>query len=286
MKKIIGQQSRLMGMEYKRVMPQSQLQTVGAFFLLDHFYERHFEPQDKIMQRSTGAHPHRGITTLTYVLKGSNEHIDSLGNHAIVNSGSVHWMKSGRGIVHNEGAPVEFQKQGGDFHLMQFWILLSDDEREDNPEYQPLVATDIPEKTLDDDGSLLRVLLGEYCSAKSPLPNGDGQFLYHLMLSPGQAFYFTKPRGEDLAILAAKGSLKVDKEMLKQSELLVFSGNECTLALINEEAEAVDVMLFGGQPYNESYYSSGPFVMKDYEGIVRAYQDYNVGEYGEIKNNN
>lgn len=271
-----------MGLEYVRVMPQAQLQTVGSFFLLDHFFERELLPQPSVGKRGTGPHPHRGITTLTYILKGSNEHLDSQGNHAIVESGSVQWMKSGRGIVHDEGPPEDFHKQGGDFHMMQFWLLLGDDEREDEPHYMPLTRQAIPEKEIDSQGSKLRILLGEYCGSVSPLPYRKSAFLYHLVLQPGALFYYTIPSSVSVAILPAKGDLSINKELLKQSELIACEGEETTLELLNTNNEAIDVMIFGGEPFGERFYSSGPFVMSDYEGIVQAHQDYNAGKYGEI----
>ena len=281
MKKILGQQGRLMGMEYVRVMPQAQLQTVGSFFLLDHFFERKLPPQE-LGHRNTGAHPHRGITTLTYIIKGKNEHLDSMGNHAVVDSASVQWMKAGRGIVHDEGAPEDFQASGGDLHMMQFWLLLRDDNRDDDPHYLPLRSDDVPEKVLDERGSVLRILLGEYCSAASPLPLDTDSFLYHLVLKPGSVFYYTIPEGNELALLAAKGEVWVNNELLPQSGLMASDATTDTVEITNQSAEPVDVMLFGGEPYGEPFYSNGPFVMKDYAGIVQAYQDLEAGKYGEL----
>lgn len=283
MKKIIGQKGRLMGMEYVRVMPQAQLQTVGSFFLLDHFFERNLPPEEHMAHRGTGAHPHRGIITLTYIVKGRNEHRDSRGHHAVVESGSVQWMMAGRGIVHDEAAPEDFQVKGGDLHMMQFWLLLGDQDRDDEPHYIPLMSASIPEKVLDEKGSVLRVLLGDYCSLQSPLPMRKFSFLYHLVLKPGASFFYTLPQGAELAVLAAKGAVRIDGEILEQSNLLAFNGAERTLKIANEMETTVDVMLFGGAPFGESFYASGPFVMKDYEGVVQAYQDYNAGKYGEIE---
>ncbi len=47
-------------------------------------------------------HPHRGIETITYVLAGTVEHGDSLGNRGTLGAGDVQWMTAGSGIMHQE----------------------------------------------------------------------------------------------------------------------------------------------------------------------------------------
>jgi redox-sensitive bicupin YhaK (pirin superfamily) len=161
---INGQQGRLMGLDYFRMMPHSDLKMVGSFFLLDHFPEQDVTAVSNPAGSNIGAHPHRGITTVTYVISGENEHRDSLGNHAVVNSGGLQWMKAGNGIVHDEGPTEAFLTTGGTVHMMQFWLVLNAEEREDTPDYYPLINENVQEKTIDDNGSKLRVLIGKYCS--------------------------------------------------------------------------------------------------------------------------
>jgi len=47
-------------------------------------------------------HPHRGIETVTYVLAGTVDHGDSLGNRGSLGAGDVQWMTAGSGILHQE----------------------------------------------------------------------------------------------------------------------------------------------------------------------------------------
>ena len=68
------------------------------FLLLDDF--RNNNPQD--YQLGFPWHPHRGIETITYILKGAVEHKDSLGNSGKLNDGDVQWMTAGSGILHQE----------------------------------------------------------------------------------------------------------------------------------------------------------------------------------------
>jgi redox-sensitive bicupin YhaK (pirin superfamily) len=68
------------------------------FLLLDDF--RNDIPQDYLA--GFPWHPHRGIETITYVLAGSVEHGDSIGNSGSIGAGDVHSMTAGRGIIHQE----------------------------------------------------------------------------------------------------------------------------------------------------------------------------------------
>lgn len=280
--KLEGQQGRLMGLNYFRMMPQPQLKLVGSFFLLDHFPFQNVAASPAHTNNNIGAHPHRGITTVTYVIEGENEHRDSLGNHAIVSSGGLQWMKAGSGIVHDEGPTTDFSSRGGLVHMMQFWLVLDAQERDDEPSYYPLHNSDVQEKVIDDAGSKLRVLIGSYCSLSSPVPYKREQFMYHLRLMPQNEFFYTLPADTEVAILNSRGALDVDGEELKESSLLAFDEEGRTLSLLNPSHEATDIMIFGGTPFGEAIYSQGPFVMGDRAGIVNAYDDFYAGKYGEV----
>jgi quercetin 2,3-dioxygenase len=68
------------------------------FLLLDDF--RNDRPED--YEAGFPWHPHRGIETITYVLAGTVDHADSLGNRGSLGAGDVQWMTAGRGILHQE----------------------------------------------------------------------------------------------------------------------------------------------------------------------------------------
>src|SRR5580704_7626889 len=103
-----------------RVIPASSLQGVGPFLLLDHSYPVTYQPG----RRSTPAineHPHRGLVSLTYVIKGEVEHIDSLGNHAFAADGGAHWLSCAKGVLHGERVSARVMESGGVVHAIQFW---------------------------------------------------------------------------------------------------------------------------------------------------------------------
>src|SRR5882762_5719831 len=93
-----------------RLLPNMYAKAVGPFVFLDHLLPAALSPGEPIKKANgSGAHPHRGIATLTYILNGEADHLDSKGHHAKVNSGGAQWMKAGNGIIHDEVVNVDPQ---------------------------------------------------------------------------------------------------------------------------------------------------------------------------------
>ena len=131
------------------------------FLLLDDF--RNNNPQD--YQLGFPWHPHRGIETITYILKGTVEHKDSLGNSGKLNDGDVQWMTAGSGILHQE-MPIGNYK--GEMHGFQLWANLPSNLKMTNPNYQDIKSSDI--KVInDDDGTIIKIIIGDYRGYKGCL---------------------------------------------------------------------------------------------------------------------
>src|SRR6266850_1621958 len=110
-------------------------------------------------------HPHRGIETITYVLAGTVEHADSLGNAGAIAPGDVQWMTAGRGIVHQEMPKGDAV---GRMHGFQLWANLPSSLKMTAPRYQEVKALEIPDVT-DDDGTRARVVCGSFWGKKGPV---------------------------------------------------------------------------------------------------------------------
>src|SRR5258706_4626085 len=119
-----GQRADIGEFSIHRMLPNRYADAVGPFVFLDHIGPTKHAANEAIQKNGNGAHPHRGIATLTYVLNGEEEHFDSKGNYGKINSGGIQWMKAGNGIVHDGNFNVD--PQAGDHltHGFQFSINL------------------------------------------------------------------------------------------------------------------------------------------------------------------
>ena len=147
--------------------------------LLDDF--RNDNPEDYLA--GFPWHPHRGIETITYVLAGSVEHGDSLGNKGKMTAGDVQWMTAGSGILHQEMPKGDPQ---GRMHGFQLWANLPASLKMTDPRYQDIPSSAIPEVT-DDDGTRVRVICGEFWGKKGPVEGvaADPNYL-DISVAPGQ----------------------------------------------------------------------------------------------------
>ena len=127
---------------------------LDPFLLLDDF--RNDDPEKYL--KGFPWHPHRGIETITYILEGSVEHGDSLGNVGSLGAGDVQWMTAGRGIMHQEMSKGD---QLGRMHGFQLWANLPSGDKMCAPRYQDVTADNIPE-VIEDDGTKARIICGEF----------------------------------------------------------------------------------------------------------------------------
>ena len=149
------------GVRLKRAFGFGNTEEFDPFLLFDDF--RNERPEDFL--KGFPWHPHRGIETITYVLAGSVDHGDSLGNKGSLGAGDVQWMTAGSGIMHQEmpkGDP------SGRMHGFQLWANLPASLKMTAPRYQDVTSDAIPE-AIDDDGTRVRVVCGEFWGKTGPV---------------------------------------------------------------------------------------------------------------------
>jgi quercetin 2,3-dioxygenase len=141
------------------------------FLLFDDF--RNDRPADYL--KGFPWHPHRGIETITYVLAGTVEHGDSLGNQGTLGSGDIQWMTAGSGIIHHEMPKGDAH---GRMHGFQLWANLPASLKMTAPRYQDVSARDIP-LVVEDDGTEVRVVCGDFWGKRGPVDGiaADPQYL-------------------------------------------------------------------------------------------------------------
>jgi hypothetical protein len=149
------------GVHLRRAFGFGNTTEFDPFLLLDDF--RNDVPEDYLA--GFPWHPHRGIETVTYVLAGTVEHGDSMGNHGAIAAGDVQWMTAGSGIIHQEMPKGDPE---GRMHGFQLWANLPSALKMTAPRYQEVKAAEVPLVT-DDDGTAVRIVCGSFWGKKGPV---------------------------------------------------------------------------------------------------------------------
>jgi redox-sensitive bicupin YhaK (pirin superfamily) len=149
------------GVHLRRAFGFGNTTEFDPFLLLDDF--RNDVPEDYLA--GFPWHPHRGIETVTYVLAGTVEHGDSMGNHGAIAAGDVQWMTAGSGIIHQEMPKGDPE---GRMHGFQLWANLPAALKMTAPRYQEVKAVDIP-LVEDDDGTAVRIVCGSFWGKTGPV---------------------------------------------------------------------------------------------------------------------
>ncbi|MDR0067098.1 pirin-like C-terminal cupin domain-containing protein, partial [Acinetobacter sp. 11520] len=195
--------------------------------------------------------------------------------------GDVQWMTAGAGVLHEEFHSPEFAEHGGLFEMVQLWVNLPAHSKMTSGKYQAIEAKDIPDIALDEQGSHLRVIAGEYADAKgaattfSPLNVWDGK------LVKGQKHTLYVPEGHTTLVVILDGAVVVNDANRLEGKTVAILSREGVEFSLNAE-EDTKFLVLTGQPLNEPIEGYGPFVMNTKAEIMEAINDFNRGKFGSI----
>ena len=240
-------------------------------------------------------HPHRGIETITYVLAGEVEHQDSLGNTGLLKPGDIQWMTAGSGIMHQE-MPLANAK--GQMHGFQLWANLPSDLKMTAPNYQDVPAVEIPE-IHEDDGTVVRVVVGEFWGRRGPVDGIAADPLYLDISVPAgvrkrfpidtrrQAFAYVFEGAGAFADAAAPTGVLLEKEVAGQEvHIRDMSGNRTVVrfgagdeVVVQAGEKGVRFLLVAGAPIREPVAWHGPIVMNTKDELREAMRDLREGTF-------
>jgi redox-sensitive bicupin YhaK (pirin superfamily) len=278
------------GVHLRRAFGFGNTSDFDPFLLLDDF--RNDRPEDYLA--GFPWHPHRGIETITYVLAGSVEHGDSMGNHGTIAAGDVQWMTAGSGIIHQEMPKGD---RDGRMHGFQLWANLPSSLKMTAPRYQEVKAAEIPLIT-DDDGTRVAVVCGRFRGTTGPVegiatdpvyidvsvPPGKRKTLPVEMTRNAFAYVFAGSG----TFCNASGPLAVPTEPVgwadtappaevgNRSLVLFDTGDEVT---VEAGEEGIRFLLVSGKPLAEPVAWYGPIVMNTQEQLRQAFAELERGTF-------
>ena len=240
------------------------------FLLFDHFA---FNDPVEGPIRGFPMHPHRGIETVTYMLEGSVNHRDSLGNSGLIGAGDVQWMTSGRGILHEE--MPRRSEESGIIYGFQLWVNLPAAQKMTTPRYQEVTAASIPSTMKD--GATVRVVAGEFNGTVGPVTEIAASPLYlDVRLAPVSRFICPIPSGHTALAYVFEGAGNFSGEAVESVRMVVFSDGD---QIEVESDTGVRFMLIAGMPFGEPIVPYGPFVMNTVEEIQQTLAELRDGTF-------
>jgi redox-sensitive bicupin YhaK (pirin superfamily) len=227
-------------------------------------------------------HPHRGIETFSYILKGGMEHKDQLGNVKAIQAGDVQWMSTGSGVIHSE-MPLADADTG--LHGFQIWLNMPASEKMRPARYQDTSNTPIPEVS-NSHGVKLRALTGHWDFAgktvTAPIQELAGKAeIADLILDPNGSAELRLDKHPFVGIYIYAGQLTSDTGELYEAQQLLLLDAKAALTL-RATALGAGVLLLVGTPIKEDIVHMGPFVMNTQAEIRQAIDDYQHGRFGDI----
>ncbi|KAI9482072.1 hypothetical protein LPJ78_001331 [Coemansia sp. RSA 989] len=272
------------GFIVRRPLPSGNFDFADPFLMLDHLGPVNYAPGEAV---GAPDHPHRGFETVTYVLEGGFEHLDSHGNHGILSPGWVQWMTAGSGVMHSEMPTKELLDKGGNFHGFQIWVNLPAKDKMIPPRYQDVPPENIPWFESADKQTRIKVIAGEVEGVKANIDTRTPIYFLDLRTTGKYALHI--PEGMDAMVYNYHPtSILVGQEKTKV--------NESQLAIIKAQGEPVEfeaadgdsekkearVLVLAGTPIGEKIVRHGPFVMNTADELLQAFTDMQTGHFGKI----
>jgi redox-sensitive bicupin YhaK (pirin superfamily) len=290
-KKVIASKPTLegAGVRLRRAFGFGETSDYDPFLLFDDF--RNDRPEDYLA--GFPWHPHRGIETITYVLAGTVDHGDSLGNRGSLGAGDIQWMTAGSGILHQEmpkGDPA------GRMHGFQLWANLPSSLKMTAPRYQDVQGKDVPE-VVDDDGTTVRIVCGSFWGKSGPVEGvaADPRYL-DIFVPPGvrkvlpvetsnHAFAYVFQGSGTFRDASSPRAVQTDivgtgverPDFIGNRSLVLFDrGDE---VVVQAGDEGIRFLLVSGKPIEEPVAWYGPIVMNTQQELRVALDELNRGTF-------
>ncbi len=279
------------GVRLDRVFGFGDPSLTDPFLMMDDF--RNDKPADYL--KGFPWHPHRGIETITYVLAGTVDHADSLGNRGVLGAGDVQWMTAGSGIMHQEMPKGDAQ---GRNHGFQLWANLPRDLKMTKPRYQDVASTEIPE-IMEDDGTRVRVIVGSFWGKTGPVDGIAAEPQYLDVSVPAgkrkvfpvdtyrSAFAYIFEGSARFRDASAPRGVLVEKELDgKEVHVRDMSGNRTLVVfgagdevVVQAGEQGVRFLLVSGAPLKEPVAWHGPIVMNTRAELETAMRELQAGTF-------
>ena len=259
------------GVHLVRVLSRRNVENFDPFLMLDAFDSTN--PEDYI--KGFPLHPHRGIETVTYLIEGEIEHMDSLGNKGVITSGACQWMTAGSGILHQEMPQASPRMLG-----LQLWVNLAAEKKMTDPAYRD-ITPDLVTK-VEDETAAVAIVAGEY---KGQHGGTKGEYIpvtfLDVTLKADKEWTLPTRSDENLFVYIIQGECAFadDTEQQQPKQAILFTEGDTFKAYTETGARFI---LVSGKPLREPVAWGGPIVMNTQAELKKAFDELDEGTF--IKN--
>lgn len=262
---ILPRASDIGGFEVRRALPFRSKRMVGPFIFWDQMGPGEFLSGKGIDVRP---HPHIGLATVTYLLNGSIDHRDSLGNDLRINAGDVNLMTAGTGIVHSERTGHDVRERPSSLFGVQSWLAQPRTNEEGDPEFARARRQDLP--TFDEPGISGRLILGEFMGVRSPVVTQWPTLYVDVCMKPGAKLGIPATT-EERAIYTLLGHIEIGGVRFPPEQMLVLRPGDEVTVLAQDD---VRLMILGGAVMDGPRYIYWNFVSSSRERLAQAKEDW------------
>jgi redox-sensitive bicupin YhaK (pirin superfamily) len=257
----------------RRALPFARRQMVGPFIFFDHFGPMQFITGQGM---DVGAHPHIGLSTVTYLFDGRVLHRDSEQHVQEIAPGAMNLMTAGRGIAHSERTPGDERAGPHSLFGIQSWIALPRDRELIAPSFQHFDAATLP--VAEETGWRARVIAGSSFGVISPVDTLFDWFYVEVVLEAGASAPLD-PDYEDRAVYVVDGEIEVGGERFEGPRLLIFRpGDRIAIRAVRRSR----VMFLGGATLDGPRHIWWNFVSSDRARIEQAKEDWRMGRFADV----
>jgi len=257
-----------------RLIPFRKKRMVGPFIFIDHMGPSQ-TGNGKFLD--IDAHPHIGLSTLTYLLEGEIQHQDSIGTNQLIGPGSVNLMTAGNGVTHTERTPKHLRDKISTLHGYQIWIALPQSFEETTPEFQHVAAQDLPQ--WNDEAASFTLIAGEGYGKKSPVKTYSHLFMVEVKTNAAYSLDVAGNLTGEIGICLVEGAIDACGNRIEKGNMLVSKlDGQCAITV---EANS-HLLLFGGEPFPEERFIYWNFVATSKEKIEAAKERWKNWDFPKV----
>ncbi|WP_151720658.1 pirin family protein [Gemmobacter serpentinus] len=268
---IVARTRDLGGFEVRRALPSVARQMVGPFIFFDQMGPAEFLTGQGIDVRP---HPHIGLSTVTYLLKGKLHHRDSLGTDIWIEPGAVNLMTAGIGITHSERTDGELRNKPHGLFGLQSWMALPKDREDDPAAFDHIERAALPE--LEGEGKHLRLILGHGWGERAPVPVATETLYADATLAAGASLPLPDDH-EDRGVYVVEGSVFQAGTEYEVGQMLIFRPGDSIS--VKAGARGARLIVLGGATMDGPRHIWWNFVASSKERIEAAKEAWRAGDW-------